>query len=81
MFRGDLKRLMKQHGFNNQQEVFQNLLRNVIAADFEAAARMLKCVTKPFVVTGKVSQLILVASLKSLDEDPPDAEDEIERPV
>ena len=31
VFKADLKRLMKQHDFNNQQEVFQNLLRNVIA--------------------------------------------------
>lgn len=81
VFKKDLKRLMRQHGFNNQQEVFQNLIRNVIAADFGTAAQMLKCVTTPFVVSEKVSQLILAAGLKSLDEDPPDAEDEIERPV
>ena len=37
VFMSDLKRLMKEHGFNNQQEVYQNLLRNVIAADFETA--------------------------------------------
>jgi len=80
VFKADLKRLMKQHGFNNQQEVFQNLLRNVIAADFETAAQMLKCVTTPFVVTEKVSQIIRAAGLKSLADDPPDADDEIERP-
>ena len=51
IFKKDLKRLMRQHGFNNQQEVHQTLLRNVIAADFETAAQMLKCVTTPFVVT------------------------------
>lgn len=79
VFKGDLKRLMKQHGFNNQQEVFQNLLRNVIAADFDTAAQMLKCVTTPFVVTEKVSQLIRAAGLKSLDDDPPEADDEVER--
>ncbi|MGK9546109.1 hypothetical protein O6486_24070, partial [Salmonella enterica subsp. enterica] len=61
VFKADLKRLMKQHGFNNQQEVFQNLLRNVIAADFETAEQMLKCVTTPFVITEKVSQLISAA--------------------
>ncbi|VVN75654.1 hypothetical protein [Pseudomonas fluorescens] len=43
VFLPDLKRLMKEHGFNNQQDVYQNLLRNVIAADFESAAQMLKC--------------------------------------
>lgn len=53
VFKADLKRLMKQHGFNNQQEVFQNLLRNAIAADFETAAQMLKCVTTPFVADRK----------------------------
>ncbi|WAT26317.1 hypothetical protein [Pseudomonas sp. GXZC] len=80
VFKADLNRLMKQHGFNNQQEVFQNLLRNVITADFETAAQMLKCVTTPFVVTEKVSQIIRAAGLKSLAEDPPEPDDEIERP-
>lgn len=80
VFKADLKRLMKQHGFNNQQEVFQNLLRNVIAADFETAAQMLKCVTTPFVVTEKVSRLIRAAGLKSLAEEPPDPGDEIVTP-
>ena len=80
VFKADLKRLMKQHGFNNQQEVFQNLLRNVIAADFETAAQMLKCVTTPFVVTEKVSELIRAAGLKSLDDDPPEPDDEVSSP-
>lgn len=80
VFKADLKRLMKQHGFNNQQEVFQNLLRNVIAADFETAAQMLKCVTTPFVVTEKVSRIIMAAGMKSLSDDPPEADDEVERP-
>lgn len=81
VFKADLKRLMKQHGFNNQQEVFQNLLRNVIAADFEAAAQMLKSVTTPFVVTEKVSRLIEAAGMKSLADEPPDPEDEIIEPA
>ncbi|KAL0630461.1 hypothetical protein Q9L58_010691, partial [Maublancomyces gigas] len=81
VFKADLKRLMKQHGFNNQQEVFQNLLRNVIAADFETTAQMLKCVTTPFVVTEKVSTLLRAAGLKSLEDDPPEPDDEIERPA
>ena len=80
VFKSDLKRLMKQHGFNNQQEVHQTLLRNVIAADFETAAQMLKCVTTPFVVTEKVSRLLRAAGLKSLADDPPEPEDEIESP-
>lgn len=80
VFKKDLKRLMRQHGFNNQQEVFQNLLRNAIAADFEAAAQMLKCVTTPFVVTEKVSRMIREAGLKSLEDDPPEPDDEITTP-
>ncbi|WP_448651804.1 hypothetical protein ACSHWC_29080 [Pseudomonas fluorescens] len=80
VFKSDLKRLMKQHGFNNQQEVHQTLLRNVIAADFETAAQMLKCVTTPFVVTEKVSQILRAAGLKSLEDDPPEPDDEIESP-
>ncbi|MDY7067808.1 hypothetical protein PsexTeo8_43010 [Pseudomonas extremaustralis] len=81
VFKADLKLLMKQHDFNNQQEVFQNLLRNVIAADFETAAQMLKCVTTPFVVTEKVSRTIREAGLKSLTDDPLEPDDEIETPA
>lgn len=81
VFKADLKRLMKQRGFNNQQEVHQTLLRNVIAADFKTAAQMLKYVTTPFVVTEKVSQILRAAGLKSLEDDPPEPDDEIERPA
>ena len=81
VFKADLKRLMKQHRLNNQQEVHQNLLRNVLAADFETAAQMLKCVTTPFVVTEKVSRLIRAAGMKSLADDPPEPEDEIFKPT
>ena len=72
VFKADLKQLMKQHGFNNQQEVFQNLLRNVIAADFETAAQMLKCVTTPFVITEKVSRAFHDQSVLIMREDPED---------
>lgn len=81
VFKPDIKRLMKEHGFNNQQEVYQNLLRNVIAADFDTAAQMLRCVTTPFVVSEKVSSLIRAAGLKSLADDPPDHDDEIVKPL
>ena len=80
VFMSDLKRLMKEHGFNNQQEVYQNLLRNVIAADFDTAAQMLRCVTTPFVVSEKVSRTIRAAGLKSLADDPPEPDDEIDIP-
>jgi len=80
VFKPDLKRVMAAHGFNNQQEVYQNLLRNLIAADFETQAQMLKCVTTPFVVTEKVSRLIEAAGMKSLADDPPEPDDEVEKP-
>ena len=80
VFMSDLKRLMKEHGFNNQQEVYQNLLRNVIAADFDTAAQMLKCVATPFVVSEKVSRILREAGLKSLEDDPAEPEDEIVEP-
>ncbi|MEF9671917.1 hypothetical protein QNM99_03680 [Pseudomonas sp. PCH446] len=72
VFKADLKRLMKEHSFNSQQEVYQNLIRNVIAADFAVAAQMLKCVTTPFVVTEKVSRTFRDESLAELKRDPGD---------
>ncbi len=77
VFKPDLKRVMAAHGFNNQQEVYQNLLRNLIAADLETQTKMLKCVTTPFVVTEKVSRLIEAAGMKSLGGDPPEPDDEV----
>jgi hypothetical protein len=76
VFKPDLKAVMKAHGFNNQQEIHQNLIRNLIAADFETQAKMLKCVTTPFAVTEKVSRIIQAAGMKSLVENPPEPEDE-----
>ncbi|WP_085646760.1 MULTISPECIES: hypothetical protein [unclassified Pseudomonas] len=81
VFKPDLKRIMEAHGFNNQQEVYQNLLRNLIAANFETQAQMLKCVTTPFVVTEKVSRIIQAAGMKSLADDPPEPGDEVIPPV
>ncbi len=66
VFMPDLKRLMKVHGFNNQQEVYQNLLRNVIAADFETAAQMLRCVTTPYKPSAKVSRVFHDRSMAEL---------------
>lgn len=81
VFMSDLKRLIKEHGFNNQQEVYQNLLRNVIAADFDTAARMLECVTTPYVVSEKVSRSLRTQSLRTLAKDPGEPEDEIVDPT
>jgi len=76
VFKPDLKKVMAAHGFNNQQEAYQNLLRNLIAADFETQAQMLRCVTTPFVVSEKVSRIIQAAGMKSIADDPPEPEDE-----
>ncbi|MDD0971651.1 hypothetical protein [Pseudomonas aphyarum] len=80
VFKPDLKAVMKAHGINSQQEVHQLLLMNLIAADFETQAKMLRCVTTPYVVTEKVSRLIEAAGRKSLADDPPEPEDEIDIP-
>ena len=81
VFKPDLKRVMAAHGINNQQEVHQLLLTNLIAADFETQTKMLRCVTTPFVVTEKVSRIIQAAGMKSLADDPPEPEDEVNEPV
>lgn len=81
VFKGDLRKVMKAHGINNQQDIHQRLIINLIGADFETQAQMLKCVTTPFVVTEKVSRLIENAGMKSLIDDPPEPEDEILKPT
>lgn len=80
VFKPDLKRVMKAHGINNQQEVYQLLLMNLIAADFKTQAKMLRCVTTPFVISEKVSRLIEAAGMKSLADDPPEPDDEVDIP-
>ena len=81
VFKPDLKRVMKAHGINNQQDIHQRLLINLIAADFEAQAWMLQSVTTPYVVSEKVSRILRAASLKHLAGDPGEPEDEIVEPV
>ena len=80
VFKPDLRKVMKAHRINNQQDIHQRMLINLIAADFETQAKMLRCVTTPFVVSEKVSRLIRAAGLKSLADDTPEDEDEIVRP-
>lgn len=48
VFKRDLKKVMKAHGINNQQDIHQRLLINLIGADFETQAVMLRCVTTPY---------------------------------
>lgn len=81
VFKPDLKRVMKAHGINNQQDIHQRLLINLIAADLEAQAWMLRSVTTPYVVSEKVSRILKAASLKHLAGDPGEPEDEIVEPV
>ena len=81
IFKSDLKRVMAAHGINNQQDIHQRLLKNLIDADFETQETMLRCVTTPFVVTEEVSRIIRAAGMKSLADDPPEPDDEIERPA
>lgn len=71
-FKASIKRLMNEHGFNSQQEVYQNLLLNVIAADFNTAAQMLKRVTTPYEPSAKVSRAFQEASQVELNRNPGD---------
>jgi hypothetical protein len=80
VFKPDLKAVMKAHGINKQQDIHPRLLINLIAADFETPAAMLRGVKTPIVVTEKVSRLIEAAGRKSLADDPPDSNDEVEIP-
>jgi hypothetical protein len=80
VYKPDLQKVMKAHGINNQQDIHQRLLISLIAADFETQATMLRCVTTPFVVSEKVSRLIRAAGMKSLADDPPEPDDEIDIP-
>lgn len=80
VFKPDLQKVMEAHGINNQQDIHQRLLINLIAADFDTQAKMLSCVTTRFVISEKVSRIIRAAGLKSLADDPPEPDDEIEDP-
>ena len=78
VFMSDLKRFMKKHGYNNQQAVYQTPLFNVIAADFDTAAWMLRSVTTPYKINEKVSRAFRTQSLVELLLD---AGDEVLAPV
>jgi hypothetical protein len=72
VFKPDLKRVMAAHGINNQHDIHQRLLINLIGADFEGQARMLRCVTTPYEPSEKVLQVFEAASLAELKRDPGD---------
>lgn len=72
VFKPDLKKVMKDHGFNNQQEIHQNLIRNLIAADFETQAWMLRSVTTPYEISETVSREFYEESMAEITADPGD---------
>nr|WP_259152058.1 hypothetical protein [Pseudomonas sp. JAI111] len=72
VFKSDLLRVMKAQGINNRQYIHQRLLINLIAADFETQARMLRSATTPFVITEEVSREFRTESLRELRKDPGD---------
>ena len=69
VFKPDLKKVMKDHGLNIRQEVYQNLLRNLIAADFVTQAKMLRCVTTPFTLSQKLSIAFIEQSMLMIQLD------------
>jgi hypothetical protein len=71
---------MKAHGINNQQDIHQRLLINLIAADFETQAWMLRSVTTPYELSKKVYRSFRKHSLRALAKDPDEPEDEIIEP-
>jgi phosphoenolpyruvate-protein kinase (PTS system EI component) len=72
VFKPDLKEVMTDHGINNQQDIHQRLLKNLIGADFETQAWMLRNVTTPYEPSEKVSRAFHDLSIAELARDPGD---------
>lgn len=72
VFKPDLKRVMAAHGINNQQDIHQRLLKNLISADFETQAWMLRNVTTPYEIPEKVSRAFYEKSMAEIASDPGD---------
>ena len=72
VFKPDLRRVMKEHGINNQQDIHQRLLINLVNADFGTAAWMLRNVTTPYEISEKMSLAFQDESLSELKRDPGD---------
>ena len=72
VFKPDLKKVMKAHGINNQQDIHQRLLKNLITADFETQSWMLRNVTTPYEPSEKVSRAFHEQSMAELARDPGD---------
>ncbi|MEO8645654.1 hypothetical protein [Pseudomonas sp.] len=69
VFKPDLQKVMKAHCINNQQDIHQRLLINLIAADLETQAQMLRSVTTPYEPSEKVSRTFREQSLAELKRD------------
>jgi hypothetical protein len=63
---------MKEHGINNQQDIHQRLLINLINADFDTAARMIRRVTTPYEIPEQVSRSFHQQSLTEMARAPGD---------
>lgn len=72
IFKADLKTVMKAHGINSQQDIHQRLLKNLIGADFETQAWMLRNATTPFEISEKVSRAFYEKSMAEIAADPGD---------
>lgn len=72
VFKPDLKAVMKAHGINNQQDIHKRLLKNLIGADFETQAWMLRSVTTPYEIPEKVSRAFYEKSMAEIAADPGD---------
>lgn len=72
VFKPDLNAVMKAHGINNQQDVHQRLIMNLVAADFETQANMLRSVTTPYEPSEKVSRAFYEKSMAEIAGDPGD---------
>lgn len=77
VFKPDLKRVMADHGINNQQDIHQRLLKNLIGADYETQAWMLRNVTTPYEPSEKVLRQLRAAGLLHLAKHPGEPDDEI----
>lgn len=67
-----LECLMREHGFAQRQEVYQNLLRHVLSLDYDEAAKLLHPITSAFDISPKLARQFRNASLKELRRDPGD---------
>ena len=81
VFKLDLQKVMKSHSINNQQDIHQRLLKNLIDADFETQAWMLRNVTTPYEPSEKVLRQLKAAGLLHLAKHPGEPEDEIVDPT